>query len=98
MKQITFTATVEKVANVGGWHYVLIPNDALRELREIAGKNGNIPVLATIGNSTWPTTIMSMGDQRWFVAVKAAVRSAEGVDKGSQATVSLVPDFERLTS
>lgn len=96
MNKLHFTATVEKAQGEGGWHIVRLTPDIVSSLRDTAGKNGNVPVLATIGKATWPTTIMSMGQQRWFFAVNAAVRKSENIAEGDEVSVTMVPDFEKL--
>jgi hypothetical protein len=93
---ITFSATIEKVPGEGGWHIIRLPDDMLLKLRAAAGKNGNVPILATLGKTTWPTTIMSMGEQRWFFAVSAPVRKAEGLSEGDNVTVLMTPDMVKL--
>lgn len=94
--EITFSARVEKTPGTGGWHYVRVPDDIRATIRHDSGKNGNVPVQVTIGKSTWPSTTMSMGEQRWFVAVKAAVRKAEDITEGDTVSVTIAPDFDRL--
>lgn len=93
---ISFTAVIEKVPTVGGWHIIRLPANILQSLRSAAGKNGNAPILATIGKTTWPTTTMSMGNQQWFFAVGAPVRKAEGLSEGDTVTVAIMPDKTRL--
>lgn len=93
---LTFSAKLEKVPTEGGWHIVQIPSDILGKLRDEAGKNGNVPVYVEVGRTTWPSTTMSMGEQRWFVAVKADVRQAENIVEGDIVSVKITPDFERL--
>lgn len=96
MKSLRFDGKVEKVGDVGGWHTILLPENIVKNLREQAGKKGNVPVLVTIGQTSYPTTIMSMGEQRWFFAVKAAVRKAENIATGDVVPVNIVPDESRL--
>ncbi len=95
-KPIAYTATVEKSPGEGGWHFVRIPNDVRLQLVKMSGKKGNTSVLVTIGKTTWSSTSMSMGNQQWFVAVKAAVRAAESLTEGDSVKVSIAPDLERL--
>ena len=97
MQSIRFETRVEKTAGKGGWHYVRIPDDVRGTLREESGKNGNVPVIATVGKTSWPSTTMSMGQQRWFVAVKAEVRKREAIAEGDAVSVRIEPDFERIT-
>lgn len=95
-KGITFSNAVEKVTGEGGWHIVRLPDDVLALLKEMSGKKGNVPVVVTIGKTTYPTTIMSMGNQQWFFAVKSEVRKAESINEGDTVQVGIVPDFERI--
>lgn len=91
-----FTAVVEKFPDTGGWHFVRIPPDVLEDLRGMAGKKGNIPIIAMVGNTSWPSTIMSMGEQQWFVALKADVRASENIQLGDSVALCIEPDFSRL--
>lgn len=93
---LSFNAKVEKVVGEGGWHIVLLPPEILSQLRDEAGKNGNVPVMVTIGETTYSTTIMSMGQQRWFFAVNATVRKVEDISDGDEVLVSILPDFKKL--
>lgn len=95
-KEIAFTATLEKAQSEGGWHYVRLTPEVCEQLREMSGKNGNVPVIMTIGKTSWPSTTMSMGEQQWFVAVKAEVRKAESIAEGDNVTVKIAPDTDRL--
>jgi hypothetical protein len=96
IQPIILSAVIHKVDNTGGWHYILIPGDTHISLREWAGKKGNIPVKVRLGKTTWSSTTMSMGEQRWFFAIKAEVRAAEKVGEGDQVTVQIEPDFARI--
>ena len=94
----TFTAIVEKPMGDGGWHIVIIPPEINQKLRDEISKKGNIPVLVTIGKTTYPATTMSMGQQRWFVPVAAQIRTAEHIVEGSQVSIIIEPDVSRLTA
>lgn len=94
--KLEFTATVEKFSHKGGWHFVRLTQDLLEELRKLAGKNGNVPILATVGGTTWKTTIMSMGEQQWFFALGADVRKTENISEGDAVVVKITPDFTKL--
>lgn len=95
-QQILFTAQVEKSEGKGGWHYVLLPEPVRDQLKSQSGKNGNVPVLVTIGQTTYSSTTMSMGQQRWFVAINASVRKAESISNNDVAHIAITPDWTRL--
>lgn len=96
MKVFEFTSTVEKSPNKGGWHYAGLSQDMLNNLRAYAGKNGSLPVVVTLGKTTYPTTVMSRGNQQWYVAIKSDVREAENVHEGDTITLRISPDFTRI--
>ena len=96
MKAIKFAAKIEKSPNPGGWHYVLIGDEVREKLREMTGKNGNVPVLMSTGASSWPSTTMSLGNQKWFVAIKAEVRKTENISEGDIISLAISPDQTRL--
>ena len=89
-------APLEKIPTEGGWHIVRLHADILESLRTSANKNGNVPIRVTVGATTWPTTIMSMGEGRWFFAVSASVRKAENLQEGDQIRAVVEPDWEKL--
>ncbi len=93
---ISFTAKIEKVPTESGWHIIRLPADILQTLRSTAGKNGNTPILATIGKTTWQTTTMSMGEQQWFFAVNAQVRKTENLSEGDSVDIYITLDRARL--
>lgn len=98
MDTFSFPATIEKMPDVGGWHFIRLPASTLADLRASSNKNGTIPILVTIGDSTWPTTIMSMGEQRWFFAVGADIRKDESLGEGDKVPVQVRVDRDRLAS
>lgn len=93
---LVFTAKVEKAPSASGWHFVRLPEDVLTGLRESSGRNGNVPVIVTIGKTTYPTTTMSMGSQQWFFAIKAEIRKVEAIAEGDTVKVRITPDSKRL--
>lgn len=76
------------------WTLVRLPLDASDEIRDLTGGLrrgfGSVRVRATIGGSTWQTSIFpgSKGDA-YVLPVKKAVRKAESLDPGDTATVSV---------
>lgn len=76
------------------WVFVSVPPEASEEIRERhhAPRRGfgSVRVRATIGGSTWTTSIFPDSARGCYVLpVKRAVRTAEDLDVGDVATVSL---------
>jgi Domain of unknown function (DUF1905) len=74
------------------WTFVSLPAEASEEIGErAAGPRrgfGAVRVRATVGGSTWTTSIFP--DARGYVLpIKRAVRKAEGLDAGDVATVTV---------
>jgi hypothetical protein len=69
-----FTAKVELFEREKGWHYVSVPTEISRPLERLADR-GLVAVTATVGKTSWPTSLLPMGDGTHFVALPATVRS-----------------------
>jgi hypothetical protein len=78
----------------GAWHFVSVPDEDADDIDERFGHRaagfGSIRVQATIGTSTWQTSVFPDTKRATYVLpVKAAVRKAEGLQAGSTAKVEL---------
>lgn len=77
----------------GAWFFVSLPFDIADEIEGTAGPGkgfGSVRVEATIGATTWRTSVFPSAQQRTYVLpVKKAVRAAEGLEEGSEAVVRL---------
>ena len=76
------------------WHFVTLPPAVADEIEDVtAGTRhgfGSVPVLVTIGGTTWATSIFPDGKARSYVLpVKKAVRRAEGIADGDLVTVTV---------
>jgi hypothetical protein len=71
----------------GGWVYIRIPLSITKELLHLADR-GLIPIRATVGKSSWDTSLLPMGDGTHFIAINARVRKKEGVEVGDSITIS----------
>ena len=76
------------------WIFVTLPDEASEEIRDLtAGPRrgfGSLRARATVGGSTWTTSIFpdSMRDS-YVLPIKRAVRTAEDLDVGDIATVTV---------
>lgn len=61
----------------------------MRKLEGMARGFGSLRVTATIGDSTWRTSVFPSRDEGWMLPVKAAVRKAEGIGEGDEVELVL---------
>lgn len=76
------------------WTFVSLPGEAAEDIRELtAGRArgfGSIRVRATIGGSTWKTSIFPDRSRETYVLpVKRAIRTAENLAPGDQVSVTV---------
>jgi hypothetical protein len=76
------------------WTFVSLPVEASAEIRVLAGGRrrgfGSLRVRATVGGSTWTTSIFPDGKRDAFVLpIKRGIRVAERLDAGEVATVTV---------
>ncbi len=88
-KPYTFTAEVCLFPQAGGWHYVVAPQEYTDELKPLAVR-GLVAVEATVGSSSWQTSLLPMGDGSQFLALPAKVRQKEQITVGDVIEVSFV--------
>ncbi len=63
----------------------------MRRLEGMARGFGSLKVTATIGETSWRTSIFPSRETGWMLPVKAAVRKAEGLSEGDE--VELILEF-----
>lgn len=76
------------------WTFVSLPAEASEEIRDLAGGVrrgfGSLRVRVTVGGSKWQTSIFPDSARGCYVLpVKRAVRTAEGLDVGDVASVTV---------
>lgn len=78
------------------WTFVSLPAEASEEIRDFAGDLprgfGAVKVTATIGATTWRTSIFPSKDGVYVLPLKKAVRTAEGLAVDAVATVKVELD------
>lgn len=86
----SFTATIQRSDKPGGWWCVVVPSETKKALQPLF-VGGNAKVMATVGTTTWPVTIMAMGGGHWMVPLKADIRESEELQTGQEITVTITP-------
>jgi hypothetical protein len=96
MPTLEFTAKVWLYPGETPWHFVTVPSEHADELRERAMATrrgfGSIKVEATIGATTWRTSVFpDRASESYLLPLKRVVREAEGL--GEDDTVVVVLSF-----
>jgi hypothetical protein len=85
-------------ADNGSWHFLTISGEAgealtatalMRRLEGSARGFGSLRVTATIGQTSWQTSVFPSRESGWMLPVKAAVRKAERLDEGDDVDLLL---------
>ena len=80
----SFTATLRKSPNKGGWVYVVMPGSA-----EFFGTRGLVKVAGTMDGYPFRSAFMALGDGTHKLPVSAALRKAIGKGQSERVTVHL---------
>jgi hypothetical protein len=91
---VEFTAPLWRWEGDGGWYFITVPPDLSDDLEDAHGGHrgfGSIRVTATIGSTTWQTSVFpSKRDAAFILPVKKQVRQRESLDEGDRVRVHLV--------
>ncbi len=86
-------------AEKAAWHFISLPKDKSEEIKffheNLTTKKrgwGAVRVEATIGETTWETSIFPQKEGAYILPIKAAVRQKEKIFEGNEVVVSLVID------
>ena len=80
---------VEIFPQKGGWTYLALPDKYTEMTKELADR-GLIAIMATVGKTSWNTSMLPMGDGTHFLALNKKVRRAENIRVGNTITASFV--------
>jgi Domain of unknown function (DUF1905) len=83
-----FTAQLWKYSGESAWHFVTLPSDISARIKFLqSGRRGfgSVRVLATIGKSTFETSVFPDSKSGcYLLPVKASIRKAEKIGHGDE--------------
>ncbi|HEY0260673.1 MAG TPA: DUF1905 domain-containing protein [Lacisediminihabitans sp.] len=88
-RRYRFSSEPWEWASRENWFFVSLPADVSEEIAELPFPPrgfGSVPVRASIGSSTWTTSIFPGADGRYVLPIKKSVRAAEGIDGSADVT------------
>lgn len=80
---------VEIFPQKGGWVFIRIPKTITTKLLHRADR-GLIPIKATVGLTSWDTSLLPMGDGTHFIALNAKVRKKENIEVDKTISISFI--------
>ena len=94
-----FTAELWRYPGSSGWHFVTLPDETADDIDAAVGDRagfGSIPVVVTVGHTTWSTSLFpDKAAGSFLLPVKAAVRKAESLEIGAAARYAVEHDTDR---
>ena len=96
--RFAFTAQLWRHTGAAAWHFVTLPKDVSAQMREfthgLRNRFGSVRVFATIGQSTWRTSVFADAKAGAFLLpVKADVRRKERIGHGDGIAVTVEIDL-----
>jgi hypothetical protein len=91
-RRLSFSAELWEY-DEGGWHFVSLPladsDDLKARTAHVRKGFGSLRVRATIGDSTWETSVFPSSSGAYLLPVKKPVRRAEAIEAGDVVEVTL---------
>ncbi len=92
MKRVSFSAKVVIWTGNFGWHFVYLPKEMARKIRESQKSYGGgfVRVEAKVGKTVWQTSLFPYTrEQTYLVCLKKTVREKEDIFSGETIKVTL---------
>jgi hypothetical protein len=92
--KLTIAGKIWKYPGPAGWYFVSVSNEDSDRLKAEKRINppgyGYVPVTATLGATSWRTTLFPSKDGPYLLAIKSSVRAKERVSEGDDVEVQCV--------
>jgi len=91
--KFTLRKKVWRYPGAAGWHFVTLDKALADEIRFVESARkvglGYVCVKAKVGRTSWNTTLFPTKEKEFLLAIKAAVRKAEGIADGAVIKVEI---------
>lgn len=94
--QYKFKTNVWLYPGMAGWHFATVPSDISEDIKQSFGDRkrgwGSLPIIATIGKTSWKTSIFPDKESGgYLLPLKAEVRKKENIvaDKKINLTIKI---------
>lgn len=90
MKNFSVEGKIWRYSGAGAWYFVYVGEKLSQQIKDVAKarKNGFVRVKATIGDTSWTTTLFPTKEGPYLIAIKSEVRTAEVLDEGDKVKIS----------
>lgn len=93
-EEYTFKAKVWVYTGPAAWHFVTLPKKLAAEIKTFHGglskSFGTIAVLATVGGTSWKTSVFSdTKSGSYILPLKAEIRKKEGIQANRMTQITL---------
>lgn len=83
---IKFSGIAKQFPMENGWAYLEIPNESLPPIMPDQGAKFT-QIIATVGSTTWDSSILPIGNGNKFITLKKEIREKEKIKIGDKVTI-----------
>jgi len=92
MKSFEIKGKVWRYPGEAAWYFVYVPKDLSQRIKDSARNKKKVgfhfvKVKATVGKTTWNTSLFPTKDGPYLIAIKADVRHKEGIAEGDSVKI-----------